>query len=227
MKTLILTFAAIILLALPGSAAAETLTFQAPATAPNSGNGGANQFDLDHHKAYTWRIDNINLGGQTITGATLTFARISNWDTNPNMLFVHLLDSARFSGVRSFTDASGTPVPWSQIQDNFAGALFNENPLVNPGTGNTLLTSRSFTTTPVNYVYTFTAAQVQALSAYIANGNNVALGFDPDCHFWNNGITLRLTTTPTGTPEPTTLALLGTGIGGYLIRRRRKNRKVA
>jgi hypothetical protein len=74
----------------------------------------------------------------------------------------------------------------------------------------------------VNYVYNFTAAQVQALSAYIANGSNVALGFDPDCHFWNNGITFRITTAPTENPEPATLVLLGTGIGGYLIRRRRK-----
>jgi hypothetical protein len=227
-KILILSIAALILLGLPASASAETMTFQAPTTAANQGNGGARQFDLDHYQAYTWRIDNINLNGQKVTGATLTFTQMSNWDTNPNMLFVHLLDSARFAGARSFNDdVPGTSVPSAQIHDNFAGALYNQNPLVDPGTGNTLLTSRSFTTTPVTYVYTFTAAQVQALSAYIANGNNVALGFDPDCHFWNNGITLQLTTAPTGTPEPTTLALLGTGIGGFLLRRRRKAQQAA
>ena len=227
MKTLFLSIATLILLGLPATALADTLTFRAPTTAANTGRGGANQFDLDHHKAYTWRIDNINLAGQNVTGATLTFTQISNWDTNPNMLFMHMLDSARFAGVGSFTDATGTPVPWSQIQDNFDGALYNSNPLVNPGTANTLLTSRSFTTTPITYVYTFTAAQVQALSAYIANGNNVAFGFDPDCHFWNNGITLRITTDVTQNPEPTTLVLLGTGIGGFLLRRRRKAQQAA
>jgi hypothetical protein len=225
-KTLILSIAAFVLLGLPATAFANTLTFQAPTTAANDGNGGANQFDLDHHKAYTWRIDNVNVPtNQTITGATLTFRNISNWDTNPNMLFVHLLDTARFSSVNSFTDAAGTPVGIQDIQDNFAGSLFNTNPLVTSGTGNTLLTSRSFTTTPTTYVYTFTAAQLQVLGAYIANGNNLAFGFDPDCHFWNNGITFQMTTTPNSVPEPTTLALLGTGIGGFLLKRRRKNQQ--
>jgi hypothetical protein len=224
-KTLILSIAALFLLGLPATAFADTLTFQAPATAANVGSGGANQFDLDHHKAYTWRIDNINLNNQKITGATLTFRNISNWDTNPNMLFVHLLDTARFSSVSSFTDAAGTPVLAQDIQDNFAGALYNSNPLVTAGTNNTFLTSRSFTTTPTTYVYTFTAAQLTALSAYIGNGSNIAFGFDPDCHFWNNGITFQIQTTPNNVPEPTTLALLGTGIGGYLLKRRRKNQQ--
>jgi hypothetical protein len=226
-KTLILTFAAVVMLGLPATAFADTLTYQAPITAANAGNGGANQFDLDHHKAYTWRIDNVRLGGETITGASLTFTRISNWDSNPNMLFIHLLDSARFANAANFNDATGTPVPSSQIQDNFAGSLYNQNPLVVSGTANTLLTSRSFTTTPITYTYNFTAAQLQALSAYINNGNNVAFGFDPDCHFWNNGITFKIITRPNEVPEPTTLALLGTGIGGFLLRRRRKAQQKA
>jgi hypothetical protein len=131
---------------LPTSAFADTFTFQAPPTAPNEGNGGSKQFDLDHHKAYTWRIDK-NLAGQTITSATLTFNSISNWDRNPNMLFVHLLDSAKNSGVASFTDATGSPVPSSQIKDNFGADLIGSNPLVNPGTASMFLGNRSFTTT--------------------------------------------------------------------------------
>jgi hypothetical protein len=226
-KKLLLSLAGLVLLSLPATTFADTLTFQAPATAPNEGSGGARQFDLDHHKAYAWRIDNVNLNGQKITGATLTFTSIRNWDSNPNMLFIHLLDTARQAGVSSFNDATGTPVPSSQIQDNFAGALFNSNPLVTASTGNTLLTSRSFSTTPTTYVYNFTAAQLQALGSYLANGNNIAFGFDPDCHFWNNGITFKITTAPTGTPEPTTLALLGTGIAGFLIRRKRKQQQTA
>jgi hypothetical protein len=154
--------------------------------------------NLDHHCAYTWRIDNINLGGATITGATLTFNHIANWDNNANMLFIHLLDTAKYSGVRSFIDASGAPVPDNQIADNFAAPRVSSNPLVASGTANTFLTSHSFTMTPVTFTYTFTAAQLAALQTYITHGKNIAFGFDPDCHYFNNGVTFAFTVPETG-----------------------------
>jgi hypothetical protein len=223
LKRTLLLLAAIVFIGAPVTTFADTFTFAAPPTAPNQGAGGPNQFDLDHHSAYTWRIDNVNLMGKTITGATLTFKNMSNWDTNPNMLFVHLLDSAKNAGISSFIDASGSPVPSSQIADNFAGSLYSSNPLVNAGTASVLLASRSFTTVATTFTITFTASQLQALNSYFQNGNNVAFGIDPDCHFWNNGIVFQFNTEPSSVPEPMTLTLLGTAMAGlYLKRRRRK-----
>ncbi len=225
-KKLILSLVAVFVLGLSTAVSADTITVNAPATDPNGGSGGPNQFDLDHHRAYTWRIGNVVVPqGHVITGARLTFTSIRNWDTNPNRLFVHLLDSAKNSGVNWFTDASGAPVPVAQIQDNFAGSLYNSNPLVNAGTGNTFLFDQSFSTTATNFVYNFNQAQVNALIAYLANDGIFALGLDPDCHFWNNGIKLEIFTQKAAVPEPATLTLLGTGLAGLYYRRRRKQQQ--
>ena len=175
--------------------------------------------DLDHHSAYTWRIDNINLGGATITGASLTFTNIANWDLNPNILFIHLFDTAKNSGVQSFIDATGAPVPANQMADNFASPLLASNPLIASGTANTFLTSKSFTMTPTTFTYNFTAAQLIALQAYIANGHNIAFGLDPDCHFFNDGVTFTMNVPEGGT----TALLLGLTVIGIGFAHRKLN----
>ena len=176
----------------------------------------ADLHDLDHHSAYTWRIDNINLGGATITGASLTFTNIANWDANPNILFIHLFDTAKYSGVHSFIDASGVPVPNNQMVDNFASPMLSSNPLIAAGTANTFLTSKSFTMTPTTFTYNFTAAQLVALQSYIVHGGNIAFGLDPDCHFFNDGVKFTMSVPDGGT----TAVLLGLAVVGICFARR-------
>jgi hypothetical protein len=68
--------------------------------------------------------------------------------------------------------------------------------------------------TPQDLSYNFTADDIAVLSAFAEDGI-FGIGFDPDCHFWNDGITLTIETIP----EPATCLLLGLGA---LISARRK-----
>ena len=198
-------------LATGSQAATTTMSFQPNPTDLN---------DLDHHDVYTWRIDNINLSNVSITSATLTFTNIANWDNNSNTLFAWLLDTANGSGVSTVQDVNSSQAPVTTIDDYFSHSGLS---LVSNSTAKTKLFQKSFTTTPTTWTYTFDATELTALQNYINNGNNVAFGFDPDCHFFNDGIKFTMTLTPV--PEMASaipalcLVLLATA---FEVRRRRR-----
>jgi hypothetical protein len=154
--------------------------------------------DLDHHLVYTWRIDSVSLGDLALTGATLSITNISNWDTNPNVLHLHLLDTVVNGNVASFVDDPTGHTPVTDLTDDFISTRYHSdsNWLVKTGTADTLLDDPSFTTTGVNYSLNFTPSQLQTLNSCIANGNDLAFGLDPDCHFFNDGIKFTMALSP-------------------------------
>ena len=159
-----------------------------------------NLYDLDHYKYYTWGIDWPIPNGEKIVGATLFFDNIRNHNTSDNDLWVHLLDSV--------TPAPGVTVGY----DNQGGGDYFD------GDGELLFHWHNLSATAQNITYTFNTADILALNIYATDGN-FGFGFDPDCHFYNDGITLTIETSHA--PVPGALLLLGSGLL-YLVRIKRK-----
>ncbi|MCX6952123.1 MAG: hypothetical protein NTV51_08140, partial [Verrucomicrobia bacterium] len=183
------------------SGMAATYTFN-----PNDGNGDPDDLDdLDHYKYYVWGFKNFTVPvGEVVTGATLTITQINNWDAaennGQNWLNMWLLDRAvsnSYAGnynagstadgyVMSYADGDGGLDIFAQSswQSSIARTKIATYTDYNGGTNGDY----------VNLSYTFSPTLLTALNSYITNGNNFALGFDPDCHYWNTGIQFQLTT---------------------------------
>jgi hypothetical protein len=158
-----------------------------------------NLWDLDHTKYYTWGINWSVPAGETIIGASLFIDNINDWVVESgDILYIHLLDNPAV-GVTVGTDNQG------------GGDAFS-------GQGILLTTytdDDSFPNPAEDWTYNFTTpGQVNTLKSYVANGV-LGLGLDPDCHYYNDGITLTIETAP----EPVTAMLAVPALA--LLRRRR------
>ena len=141
---------------------------------------------------YTWSINPSGLPNVgTITAATLTYNNAiltSVGQNNPGILWTHLLDTSSGTGTTSF--ATGTD------NDNGSDAF----------TGRGLLLGKElFPALNVSHNFSYNL-DLPTLKSFLADGH-FAIGIDPDCHYTDSSIVLRLTYS---TPDAgSTAGLLG------------------
>ena len=209
MKYLVLSAAVVALLAAASVPAFATLYHFVPSDADLN--------ELTHQEAYRWGI-NLTLGeNENICAAHLFFDNIYDWTCEPNVLYVSLLNNKPgypFAALKIFTDNEATP-------NYFDGWGWGKTDLV---------TYTNMSTHPRDITYNFTASQLTALQNFLSDGN-CAIAIDPDCHFYNCGVSLTVETSvlqPPAqiTPEPSTMMLVISGLaatlGGGVLRRWRR-----
>jgi len=177
---------------------------------------------LDHYRAYTWGID---LGFSTtdtpITEFVLTFEGIYNYNTAPNILYVHLLDDVTHSGL--------------MIQrDRQAFGNFFEGRGTFVGTWTDDRDEKEKIDNPQSLVFEFSKITVgnrtlvDILNEYGAGGY-VGIGLDPDCLYKTNvtGFVKTASAPPATAIVPTPSAIVLAGIGTTVVGLLRRRNKAA
>jgi len=225
-SSLRLSMAVIALGALAATVKAGSYTFQ-----PSDADLG----DLDHHNAYYWGISSTSLrndllAGNVITSARLTIFNIWDWRVENDILYINLLDDTKKPSSGNLTTISN---------ENPNDSLANGNWFAPASRSNRYQGSTALTTwtdpvgghsTNFNLVFNFNLAQLSLLSSYIVDptynysngaGNMFGLGFDPECHYYNQGVCLQITTEPPRVPdEAVTLWLISGSLAALGLMRR-------
>lgn len=202
------------------------------------------QGSLSHSDNYVYGIENtINLSGETIVGAQLTIKRLYE-NTSNDVLYINLLDNSYQLNGKETTpdhynssyygedwfDRTGNPPWWWNSYYHWDENEWSYDKKYNKDPHISLTDITDIPESPAQDIsYDFSSDQVSTLIAYLENENHFGLGFDPDCHYYFDGMTLTITTSEGGgsnpVPEPATMLLVGTGLLGLAGIRRKKMKK--
>jgi len=185
-------------------------------------NGFFNWTDVAHDPYNILWVDLLNTSASNVNGAITSMTD----DTNGGTLGINdVLDGFRFSGGTNVSVAS-----LGSGGSTFFGSSNNASDASVTGYGNPAGTVASnagaFGQSAVTWTLTTTnSAVLTALANYIANGSDIAIGLDSDCHFGDTSIKFEIYGTPnvqtSAVPEPGTMLLVGSGLFAAYRRRRR------
>ncbi|MBL9205310.1 MAG: VPDSG-CTERM sorting domain-containing protein [Opitutaceae bacterium] len=210
------------LLAVVSTASAGMYTFT-----PNPSDLG----DLDHHTAVAWGITGTAglqsqlASGYRISGATICIENIWDWKVEQDKLFINLLDDPK-TGVRTYSDNTNDNVlsNFFTASNSSSSSRWNGQSLLTTWTDPKGGSNGAFA---IDYTYNFGSADLALLTSYLSDptaSNRAAfgLGFDPDCHYYNDGIKLIIYTEKISIPDAgSTVLMLGLGLGALVAIRRR------